>query len=588
MAERAQRRLVAIVAADVAGYSRLIGADEEGTLRALRAHRTELIEPLLAEHGGRIANTAGDSLLLESPSAVDAVRFALAVQQAMAERNADIEPGRQIRFRVGINVGDVIAEGDDLLGDGVNIASRVEALADPGGIAISDDAHRQVRDRLQVTWQDGGEHEVKNIARPIQVWHWSAEVPEEAGGDSPDLATAHPLPDKPSIAVLPFRNMSGDPEQEYFSDGIAEDIISALSRFRWFFVISRNSSFAYKGNAVDLKRTAQDLGVQYVLEGSVRKAGSRVRVTAQLIDALADRHVWAEQYDRDLEDIFVVQDEITRSIVGAVAPEFLTSEMQRARRKDIPSLQAWELVTRAHWHLARFSKEDDVEAKELLERAIELAPDSSFGLSDLSLIHLRGLGSAETAERSMAEAGRWAEKAVLADDRDSYAHAMLAAVELYAMKHADAERRLRHAIALNPNDPHAHGILGRTLVFMGQGDEAVACVEEALRLSPRDPLVALWYEILCLAAIVRGRYEQSVDWAKKAVQGQPRRWLSYIGLAVSCGNIGDTNRAAQTIQALQEIDPGVTMATVRRSLPFMNPADLERFIEALRKAGLPE
>ena len=338
---REQRRLVAIVSTDVVGYSRLMGRDESGTLAAFKAHRRELVDPKIEAHGGRVVKTTGDGLLLEFASVIDAVRCAIAVQDGMAARNAQVPEDLRIVFRVGVHLGDVIVEEDDLFGDGVNVAARLEGLAKPGGIVISDDAYRQVRDRLKVAWRDAGEHEVKNIARPLKVWSWTPDAPARG------QATAPAMPDKPSIAVLPFDNMSGDPEQEYFSDGIAEDIITNLSRIRWLFVIARNSSFVFKGKAVDVREVSRELGVRYILEGSVRKAANKVRISAQLIDAASSAHLWAERYDRDLTDIFAVQDEITQNVAAAIEPEILAAEGLRARARSQRDLDAWDLVMRA-------------------------------------------------------------------------------------------------------------------------------------------------------------------------------------------------------------------------------------------------
>ncbi|MGE5201631.1 MAG: adenylate/guanylate cyclase domain-containing protein, partial [Acidobacteriota bacterium] len=325
--ERVERKLAAILAADVAGYSRLMGVDEEGTLARLKAHRKELIDPKIAEHRGRVVKTTGDGILIEFPSVVDAVRCAVQVQQGMEKRNADIPADKQIRFRIGINVGDIIIDGDDIHGDGVNVAARLEGITEPGGICISDDAYRQVRDKLDLGFEDRGEQQLKNIARPVRVYR-VAPYKELASGKQ-----TLTLPDKPSIAVLPFQNMSGDSEQDYFCDGIVEDIITGLARIRWLFVIGRNSSFAYKGKALDIRQVGRELGVRYVLEGSVRKAGTRVRITAQLIDAQTGAHLWAERYDRPLDDIFALQDEITLSVVGAIEPSLRQAEIERVKRR---------------------------------------------------------------------------------------------------------------------------------------------------------------------------------------------------------------------------------------------------------------
>ncbi|MEN8198071.1 MAG: adenylate/guanylate cyclase domain-containing protein, partial [Pseudomonadota bacterium] len=352
-----ERRLAAILAADVVGYSRLVRADEEGTIEALKRLRTELIDPKIAEHRGRTVKLMGDGILVEFPSVVDAVRAAAQVQQAMAGYNGDRVEDDRIRFRIGVNLGDVVIDGNDIHGDGVNIAARLEGLAAPGGICISGAVHEQVRDRVDLAFEDMGDCKVKNIDRPIRAWRWSAEASPPAHA-APVSSTPPALPDKPSIAVLPFDNMSNDPDQDFFADGMAEDIITALSRMPWFFVIARNSSFTYKGRAVDVTQVSTELGVRYVLEGSVRKAGNRLRITAQLIDATTGKHVWAERYDRDVLDIFDVQDEVTQAIVSAVAPEFLATEAKRVRRKDPAQLDAWECVMRGRAHLWKQGCED--------------------------------------------------------------------------------------------------------------------------------------------------------------------------------------------------------------------------------------
>jgi len=385
--ERVQRRLAAILAADVVGYSRLMGEDEAGTLAQLKAHRKELLEPKITEHGGHIVKLMGDGVLVEFPSVVEAVQCAVEVQNGMAVRNASVPDDRRITFRIGVNLGDVIVEGDDIYGDGVNVAARLEGLAEPGGICVSRTVFNHVTKKVDLGFEDLGEQEVKNIPEPLRVYR--VELAQTEAPRLGSVAAAEQtltLPDKPSIAVLPFDNMSGDPEQEYFADGMAEDIITALSRMPWFFVIARNSSFTYKGHAVDVKQVAHELGVQYVLEGSVRKGGSRIRITAQLIDAMTGKHVWAERYDREIVDIFAVQDEVTEAIVGAVAPEFLSVEAKRAQRKDPGLLDAWECVVRGRALVWRMGHEEVAEARKLFERAIQLAPSGEFGMSDLAFV----------------------------------------------------------------------------------------------------------------------------------------------------------------------------------------------------------
>ena len=587
--QRENRRLAAIVAADIAGYSRLIGQDEEGTLRAMRAHRRDLIDRLIDAHGGRIANTAGDSLLLEFASAVDAVRCAVAMQHGMAERNGDIAADRQIRFRIGIHVGDVVAEGGDLLGDGVNIAARLEALSQPGGVILSDDAYRQVRDRLDLTWQDGGEHAVKNIARPIQMWRWeSAAQPGTMDGPAGDKPPAPP--DKPSIAVLPFANMSGSADQEYFSDGITEDIITGLSRNRAFFVISRSTSFTYKGAAVDLAGIARELDVRYVLEGSVRRAGNRVRITAQLIDATTDHHVWADRYDRELEDIFAVQDEITRNIIGSISPGILSAEIQRARRKEAHRLDSWDFIMRAHWHIRRFTRDDNAEARRLLAQALALDPGSATALGDLAFAHHFDavFGWTDAPARSHAELGDAARKAVGADDHDAVAHTALAIFDLFSSRHDDAVRRLQRAIDLNPNLAFARGYLGTTFAFGGQHDAAMENLEEVIRLSPRDPLMVIWRLSMAWAALLAERYDEAAGYAGLAIEDNPEFTDNYTVLAAARGQLGEPRQAKAALDELLSRMPGLTLGDDRLQRPFRRPADRDRFLDGLRKAGLPE
>jgi len=584
--QREKRRLAAIVAADVAGYSRLIGQDEEGTLRALRAHRRELIDRAVAEHGGRIANTAGDSVLLEFPSSVDAVRFAIAVQEGMTERNRQTEADRQIRFRIGINIGDVIAEGHDLLGDGVNIAARLQEVAAPGGIAISRRVHEDVQDRLQAPFESIGEQRLKNIARPVDVWHWPVLGAGNATVAEPPLTVSN----KPSIAVLPFVNMSGDPEQEYFADGIAEDIISALSRCAWFFVIARNSSFSFKGRATDVKQLARELGVQYVLEGSVRMARNRVRITAQLIDARMDHHLWAQRYDRDLEDIFAVQDEITDRVMTSVAPGIVSAEMQRAHHKDVASLDAWDRIMRAHWHLARFTMEDNAEARRLLTEAVQIEPNSALALGDLAMIQVFDAqwGWGISRDQSVAAAAEAARRAVAIDEGNPWAHIALGFVELFAGRHDESIRRLERAIEISPNDPHAHGHLGFTLSFAGEPEAAIAQVDEAVRLSPRDPFLAFWYSARSLAAFSAARYKEAVEWSKNTVEEKSRYPGGYRLLAASHAQLGEIEQAKVALEEMLRQMPGLTITATRQQVPWKKRNDAERYLDGLRKAGLPE
>jgi adenylate cyclase len=384
----ATRRLAAILAADVAGYSRLMGEDEEGTHERLKAHLRELVDPKIAEHRGRIVKNTGDGFLAEFASVVDAVRCAVEVQRGMVGREPKVREERRIRFRIGINLGDVIAEPNDIYGDGVNVAARLEALAEPGAICISRMVRDQIRDKLPYQLDDLGERQVKNIARPVRVYRVAVGAPVTVSTEALDAAVKAPLtlPDKPSVAVMPFANMSSDPEQEFFGDGIAEDIITALSRYPSLFVIARNSSFTYKGRAVDVKVVGRELGERYVLEGSLRKAGDRIRVTAQLVEAETDRHVWAERYDRDLADIFAVQDEITEAVTIAIAPAIADAEQQRAIRKPPGSLDAWAAYQRGLWHFNNVTAEDNALAQTFFQQAVDLDPSFAGGYKGLTAV----------------------------------------------------------------------------------------------------------------------------------------------------------------------------------------------------------
>jgi len=587
--QREIRRLAAIVAADIAGYSRLVELDEEGTLRALRAHRKELIDQLIAEQGGRIVNTAGDSLMLEFPSVVDAIRCAIAFQRGMAERNADVAAERRIRFRIGVHLGDVVAEGDDLKGDGVNIAARIEGLADVGGLAISDDAHRQVRDRLPLEWVDGGEHTVKNIARPIRIWRWPSDTPDAVKNDSSKGASLA-LPEKPSVAVLAFDNMSGDLDQEYFSDGITEDIITSLSKNRGFFVIARNSSFAYKGKAVDVTDVSRDLGVRYVLEGSVRRVGNRVRITAQLIDATHGTHIWAEKFDRELTDVFAVQDEITHNIVATVAPELLEAEMHRARVKDPQILDAWECAIRAQWHLARLTRDDNATALRFAEKATELNPDGTLGFSIAAFAHIYDAVYSWSASlpESILAANASARKAVTLDPRDAVSQTALGATELFMSRHDDAITRLRLAIGLNPNFAWAHGNLGMALAYAGKGEEGMAALNDALRLSPRDQFNFLWLYLLAFAAFIAERYQEAVELTTQSIRENASLPGVYRVRAACLSQLGRIEESRSAIADFRRLAPGATIDALKRQMPFKRPEDLERYIELLQRAGMTE
>ena len=444
MAEaRVERRLAAILAADVAGYSRLMGLDEEGTLAALKACRQELIDPKIAEYRGRIVKTTGDGALVEFASVVDAVRCAIDIQRAATERNADVPGNRRLVFRIGINVGDIIIDEGDIYGDGVNIAARIEALAEPGGICLSGNVYEHVRStKLDAEFVDLGEQNVKNIAQPVRVYKVNTSMVSDA---RPTQEAATSPSDLPSIAVLPFLNISGDSDQEYFADGLAEDIITALSRIRHFFVLARNTTFTYKGRVVDVQAAAKDLGVKYVLEGSVRKVGNLVRISVQLIDGRTGNHLWAERYDRGLEDIFAVQDDIALSVVGTIEPEISRAEQERARAKPPASLHAWDYYLRGLWHLWRFSRTDVIEAQVQFRRAIEIDRDFGPSYAALSFAQLQvfNQGLTDNPAAALHEAFDTATKAIAVDDRDPLPHWARAFVFLFRREYRVCNRRVQ-------------------------------------------------------------------------------------------------------------------------------------------------
>jgi TolB-like protein/Flp pilus assembly protein TadD len=588
--QQVKRKLAAILSADVKGYSRLMGEDEVRTLKTLTAY-FQIMTTLIQKHQGKVLNIAGDNLLANFESVVDAVLCGVEIQKELRTKNAELAEGQRVEFRIGINLGDVIREGENIYGDGVNIAERVQSLADGGGICISGTAYDQVENKLGLGYEYLGEQSVKNIAKPVRVYRVLTE-PGAVARRLSEVASkgrmALPLPDKPSIAVLPFANMSGDPEQEYFSDGITEDIITALSRFRWFFVIARNSTFTYKGKTVDVKTVAQDLGVRYVLEGSVRKAGSRVRITAQLIDAATNLHVWAERYDRDLKDIFAVQDEITENIVTSIGPEFLSAEMRRAQRRDVRSLDAWDYIMRAAFHHSRYRKEDVAEAQRLLQKAIELDPFNAEGFCLLALTHLMQVqfGWSESADQSIQEAAKAAEKAVAIDDRDAWAHTALGLVDLILRRYDDAIRRLRMAVQLNPSLANAYGALGQALTLAGECAEAVEQINKAIRLSPRDPFLVYWFGHLSMAMFAGGQYDVACQWGAKVIQENPSFPGGHRLMAAIYGQLGRIEEAKAALKELLLLMPGMTIDDVRKQVPFKDPDHMERYLDGLRKAGL--
>jgi TolB-like protein/class 3 adenylate cyclase len=597
---RAERRLAAILAADVAGYSRLMGADEEGTLAALKAIRRELGDPKVAEHRGRIVKTTGDGMLVEFASVVDAVRCAVEVQQGMAERNAGVPDEKRIEFRIGINLGDIIIDEDDIFGDGVNIAARLEALAEPGGICVSRVVRDQVRDRLDIAFDDKGEQQVKNIARPVHVFAvrtgpWASRPQSTAdAGETPAVqAGALPLPDKPSLAVLPFQNMSGDPEQEYFADGMVEEITTAIARLPWLFVIARNSSFTYKGKAVDVKQIGRELGVRYVLEGSVRKGGNRVRITGQLIDTATGAHIWADRFDGALDDVFELQDQVASSVAGAIEPKLMLAEIERAVRKPTGSLAAYDHYLRAMAQLYKFTEPSVDSAISLAFEALALDPSCAPAAGLIGWCRLtqalQNWGSLSSDQ--IAEAVRLANQAVETGKDDPGALWMAAScLAIFAGDHATAMDAADRALTLNPNSAYAWTARGYVAALMDQPDPAIEAQQRAMRLSPLDPMGYLFLGGMCIALLLARRFEEAVDWADRALRTLPRWSVMLRYKAVACAHLGRIDEARNWVRVLLESQPGFTTSGWLEALgsKAFTPETRAMLLEGMRLAGLPE
>ena len=582
--ERVQRRRTAILATDIAGYSRLMGVDEEGTLAQLKAHRHAQLDPKIEEHQGRIVKTTGDGMLAEFASVVDALRCAIEIQRGMLERNADVPQERRIEFRVGINVGDIIFDGGDIYGDGVNVAARLEGLAEPGGICVSGRVQEDVRGKLDIAFEDAGEQQLKNIAWPVRVYR--VRLSGEAEKSRPPLA----LPDKPSIAVLPFTNMSGDPEQDYFADGMTEDIITGLSRARWLFVIARNSSFAYKGRSTDVKQVAHELGVRYVLEGSVRKVGERVRISAQLAEGASGRQLWAKRYDRELSDIFAMQDEITETIIGAVEPELGKVERRRSAGKRPDNLDAWDLYQRGMSHLYEYTKDDLRRARQYFAEAIARDPKLGPAHSGLAeTYYYEGVyGFADSISDNREKALSPALRAVVLDAEDAGAHCTLGRAHYMRREYDAAFRELKTALELNPSLALAHYGLGATLVFSGRAEEGIPHLTAAIRLSPHDPNMGSFLVRLADAAYFLKRYEEAAEWARRALQQPNFQWSRYTVLIAALAQLGRLDEAGNCIQQLQVKRPNTSIAFVRETHLFGDKANFAHYLDGLRMAGLPD
>jgi adenylate cyclase len=574
------RRLAAILAADVAGYSALMGVDEARTVRDLKAHQA-IVLPMIAEHGGRVIDTAGDGILAEFSSVVNAVECAVAIQRVMVLRNADFPLDRQMKFRIGVNLGDVIYDDARVYGDGVNVAARLESIAEPGGICVSGAVREQVQKKVQLTFVDLGEQSVKNISDPVRVYRINV-------GNSSATSSAKPAlsePDKPSIAVLPFTNMSGDPDQEFFGDGIAEDILTGLSKLRWLFVIARNSSFTYKGKAVDIKQVSRELGVRYVLEGSLRKSGSRVRVTGQLIDANTGTHVWAERYDRSLEDIFAVQDEITSAVAKAIGPAIVEAEQKRAMRKPPESLGAWEAYQRGMLHLRKPAEGD--EARRCFKRAMEVDPYYSPAYSGMAVIV--GM-DASVYKISWEECFRTAEplarQAIRLDEGDAEAHARLALIMLFAKgAHEEAIHSADAALAISPNCAEAYGVKGAALVFHGRRAEGRDALNQCFSLDPRDPARPFRLGQFAASQYLDEDYAGCIRTTRQLLHDFPEFGVGFSWLAASLGQLGRIAEDQEVISAFVSQFPLAVDAQIRSRHPVISVSDHNQLLDGLRKAG---
>ncbi len=623
-----ERRLAAIFSTDVKGYSRLMGEDEEATIRTLTAYR-EAMTTLIQRHGGRVVDSPGDNLLAEFPSVVEAVQCAVAIQQEIRARNAALLPHRRIEFRIGINLGDVIVDGERIYGDGVNIAARLEGLAEAGGICLSGTVYDQIKTKLAFAYTDLGAQAVKNIAEPVRVYRVQMEpgaaappkgTPQGSGvprwlrgavvlvgllllGGGVTLwqrsfrplspadmvpsmqAPSLPLPDKPSIAVLPFINMSGDPEQEYFSDGITEDLMTDLSRLAGLFVIARNSVFTYKGRAVKPDQISRELGVRYVIEGSVRKANNRVRITAQLVDASRGYHLWAERYDRDLKDIFVLQDEIAQKIVTALQLKLEEGERDHMRRKNTENLDAWDHFIRAGELFRRATKEANMQAREMLEKAISLDPKFSRAYAKLAATHRRDWlwGWAADPKTSEQQALELAQRAVALDDSSPDGHKELAMIYVYKRQHEQAIAEAKRAVALDQNDAHNHAVLAEVLNYAGQPKEAIELVEKAMRLDPRYPAHYLY--ILGQAYNLTGQYEDAIGALRRSIVRNPDFLPAHAYLAAVYIEVGLEEEARAEMTEVRRIGPqSPGSGAGQRGTPYKNPAVSERLLAAWRKA----
>lgn len=578
------RRLSAILAADVVEYSRLMGEDETRTLAALRELRSELFEPVTNEHGGSIIKRMGDGWIVEFPSVSEAVRSAVKVQEGLKDHDI-------IRLRIGIHIGEVTFQDDDIYGDGINVAARLEELAEPGQVMISDTAHHSLDGKAVEDFHGGESHQLKNISRAVAVWRWpGGDGPHPAGGRHNGQLEHSQSDKKPVIAVLPFVNMSSDPEQEYFADGITEDIITVLSRFRNFSVIARNSSFTYKGQSVDMKQIVQELGANYVIEGSVRRAGERLRITVQLIDAANDDHIWAERYDRTLEDVFDVQDEITERVALAIGPEIQTADLAHAQRKNTKHLSVWETFAKVAWHFLRLTEEDSAAAESLLLELLKKDSKNAAAMAWLSSINTNQFlyGWARPRNESLALLCKSAQDAVAQDSNSEMCQTALGIAHMFSKRHEEAQARFRAALQLNPNHVDAISSLGMSCVYTHDFDVAEASIRKALALSPKSPFNQFARIHLGFMHFFKEDYEKAREVAENCLSENPNFPTGYRLIATSEGQLGNLEAAAHAYKKFDKLVPNETIANTIATVMFVHQDDKDRYAEGLRRAGMPE
>jgi adenylate cyclase len=579
--EQAKRKLAAILSADAKDYSRLMEDDEEATVKTITAYR-ELMVSQIQNQNGRVVDAKGDNILAEFSSVVDAVRCAVEIQREVGRRNGELPEHRRMEFRIGVNLGDVIEEDETIYGDGVNIAARLEALAEGGGICVSGTAFDHVEGKLGLEFKYLGEQAVKNIKKQVRVYR----VKKERGVSDFEIRQELPLPDKPSIAVLPFANMSGDPEQEFFSDGLSEDIITSLSQLPDMLVIARNSTFTYKGKSVKVQHVGRELGVRYVLEGSVRKAGGRVRITAQLIDATTGHHLWAERYDRDLEDIFAIQDEITLRILKALQVKLIDGEQAPLFTKGTENIEAYLKTLQARSCYRRYDRGSNLLARQICEEVIALDPQYPMPYAILGRTYWSDvfLGWTDSPRESVQRAFASAQKCIALDDSSPAAHGLLSWVYLMKREHDRAILEAEKAVSLDPNSADAHMWLGNVLNFAGKPDEAISVLERAIRLNPLAP--SSYLPLLGMAYREAGKYEESITACKKALQRQPSNIYAHIVLAATYSLLNRQEEAHAAAAEVLRIDPKFSLDYFAESRPHIDPANTARLIETLRKAGL--